>query len=202
VVLEHYRHQESSAKGTSSTLFISKKTYHHLGVDELKQAKIDVTMLTFLQFLLYLSMWCHFNGMWIMESCVHWIIWILKNLKWIKENSNIKVWFEKGCLTTSFNDITFIKGPFNFHNTIYFILNFFYGNGVLLNTSNNHSNFHIFWIFVYQKLNLKVLTCFGMIWNYDKFSKQNTKSGKIYALSKILISRNLIVKEHITYWGN
>jgi hypothetical protein len=34
-----------------------------MGVDELKQAKIDVKMLTFLQFLLDLFMWCHFNGM-------------------------------------------------------------------------------------------------------------------------------------------
>jgi hypothetical protein len=41
-------------------------------------------MSTFLQFLLHLSMWCHFNGMWIMESCAYWIIWILKNLKWKK----------------------------------------------------------------------------------------------------------------------
>jgi len=44
-----------------------------LGVDELKQAKIDVKTSTFLQFLLYLFMWCHFNGMWIMENCVYWI---------------------------------------------------------------------------------------------------------------------------------
>ncbi len=55
-----------------------------MGADELKQAKIDVKMSTFLQFLLHLSMWCHFNGMWIMESCAYWIIWILKNLKWKK----------------------------------------------------------------------------------------------------------------------
>jgi hypothetical protein len=63
VVPKHYRHQESSAKGISSTLFISKKKYHPLGEDELKQAKIDVKTLTFLQFLLYLFMWCHMNGM-------------------------------------------------------------------------------------------------------------------------------------------
>jgi hypothetical protein len=30
-------------------------------------AKIDVKMSNFLLFLLHLSMWCHFNGMWIME---------------------------------------------------------------------------------------------------------------------------------------
>jgi hypothetical protein len=63
VIPEHYHHQESSAKGTSSILFISKKKYHHLGADELKRAEIDVKTLTFLQFLLYLSMWCNFNGM-------------------------------------------------------------------------------------------------------------------------------------------
>jgi hypothetical protein len=40
-------------------------------VDELKRAKIDVKMSTFLQFLLDLSMWCHFNGMSIMEICAY-----------------------------------------------------------------------------------------------------------------------------------
>jgi len=35
----------------------------HQGVDELKRTKIDVKTLTFQQFLLHLSMWCHFNGM-------------------------------------------------------------------------------------------------------------------------------------------
>jgi hypothetical protein len=39
-----------------------------------------------------------------------------------------------------------------------------------------------------------MVTCFSMIWNYDKFSRQNTKSGKIYALLKIYISPNSIVK--------
>jgi hypothetical protein len=33
-----------------------------LGVDEFKRTKIDVKTLVFLQFLLHLSMWCHFNG--------------------------------------------------------------------------------------------------------------------------------------------
>jgi hypothetical protein len=62
-----------------------------MGGEELKQTKIDVKTSTFLQFLLHLSMQCHFNGMWIMENRAYWIIWILKNLKWIKQNSNIKV---------------------------------------------------------------------------------------------------------------
>jgi hypothetical protein len=47
-----------------------------------------------------------------------------------------------------------------------------------------------------------MLTCFGMIWNYEIFSKQNTKYGKFYALFKICISPNLIVKKHMAYWGN
>jgi hypothetical protein len=33
-----------------------------------------------------------------------------------------------------------------------------------------------------------VLTGFGMIWNYEKISRQNTKFGKICAFSKIGIS--------------
>jgi len=41
-----------------------------------------------------------------------------------------------------------------------------------------------------------MLTCFGMIWNYEKNSKWNTKSSIIYALSKIHISPNLIVKKN------
>ncbi len=48
---------------------------------------------------------------------------------------------------------------------------------------------------------MKVLTCFGMIWNYDNFSRQNTKFGKICAFSKKLISPNLIIKK-ITFWGD
>jgi hypothetical protein len=92
-------------------------------VDELKRAKIDVKMSTFLQFLLDLSMWCHFNGMSIMEICAYWIIGILKKIKQIKKLTS-KFGLNKGCLTTSFNNIIFIKGLFSFQNTIYFILNF------------------------------------------------------------------------------
>ncbi len=40
-----------------------------------------------------------------------------------------------------------------------------------------------------------MLTCFGMIWNYEKISKQNKKFGKICALSKKIIFPNLIVKK-------
>jgi hypothetical protein len=47
----------------SCFLFVHVQTLFVLGVDELKQAKIDVKMLFFLQFLLHLSMWCHFNDM-------------------------------------------------------------------------------------------------------------------------------------------
>jgi hypothetical protein len=63
--------------------------------NELKQAKVGVKTSTFVQFLLHLSMWCHFNVTWIMESCAYWIIGILKNLKWIKKYFHVKVWFEQ-----------------------------------------------------------------------------------------------------------
>jgi hypothetical protein len=43
----------------------------NLGVDEFKPTKIDVKTSTFLQFLLHLFIWCHFNGMGIMESCAY-----------------------------------------------------------------------------------------------------------------------------------
>jgi hypothetical protein len=39
-----------------------------------------------------------------------------------------------------------------------------------------------------------VLTCFAMIWNYDKFSRWNTNPSKICAFWKNLIPPNLIVK--------
>jgi len=40
-----------------------------------------------------------------------------------------------------------------------------------------------------------MLTCFGMIWNCDNFSKQNTKSNTICTFSKIRIHFKLIVKK-------
>jgi hypothetical protein len=59
--------------------------YAHGGVDELKGAKIDVKTSIFLQFLLHLSMWCHFNGMWIMESYAYQIILGLEKYKMNKK---------------------------------------------------------------------------------------------------------------------
>jgi len=47
-----------------------------------------------------------------------------------------------------------------------------------------------------------MFTCFGMIWNCDKFSKWNKKFHKICKLSKILIYSKLIVKKHMAHWGN
>ncbi len=114
-------------------LFILTKC-NNLGADELKRAKIDVKMSIFLQFLLYLSMWCHFSSMWIIESCAYWIIWILNNQKWIfKQISISKFDLNKRCLTISFNDTTFIK------SLLIFIIQFissssFYINKVLLDT--------------------------------------------------------------------
>jgi hypothetical protein len=40
-----------------------------------------------------------------------------------------------------------------------------------------------------------MLPCFGMIWNCDNFSRQNTKFGKICTLSKICIYSKLIIKK-------
>jgi hypothetical protein len=48
------------------------------GANKFKWTNIDVKMSTFLQFLLHLSMWCHFNGMGIIKSRAYWVIWILK----------------------------------------------------------------------------------------------------------------------------
>jgi hypothetical protein len=46
-----------------------------------------------------------------------------------------------------------------------------------------------------------MLTCFGMIWNCDNFSRQNIKSNKICTLKKIRIYSRLIVRK-MTYLGN
>jgi hypothetical protein len=58
--------------------YFSNSPKRHLelnnGEDELKRAKILFKMPTFLQFLLDIIMWCHFNGMLIMESYAYWII--------------------------------------------------------------------------------------------------------------------------------
>jgi hypothetical protein len=58
----------------------------------------------------------------------------------------------KGCLTTSFNYVIFIKDPLIF--IIHFISssNFFNSNRILLDTSKKNSNFHIFQFCVYQEL--------------------------------------------------
>jgi hypothetical protein len=45
--------------------------FHLLRVDEYKQAKILINTSLFLQFLLHNPMWCHFNGMLIMEICAY-----------------------------------------------------------------------------------------------------------------------------------
>jgi len=43
----------------------------------------------------------------------------------------------------------------------------------------------------YKKLNLKMLTCFGMIWNYDNFSRRNTK---FVHFLKILFIQNWLLE--------
>jgi hypothetical protein len=49
----------------------------------------------------------------------------------------------------------FHKGPFNFHNTIYFICQKFCSNRVLLERSKKQSIFIVFQFFVYKKLRSK-----------------------------------------------
>ncbi len=39
-----------------------------------------------------------------------------------------------------------------------------------------------------------MLTCFGMLWNYDKFSRENTNFSKKFTLLKTIIDSKLIVK--------
>jgi hypothetical protein len=90
----HIGHKNTYDPFMNKIIPISHINNMSMSVDEIKRAKIDVKTSTFLQFLWHLSMWCHFNGMWIMESCAYWIIWILKKFKWIKQNFNTKVWFE------------------------------------------------------------------------------------------------------------
>jgi len=125
---------------------------HWKGADDFKWAKLDVKMSIFLQFLLHLSMWCHFNGIWIMESYAYWIIWILKNLKWIKQNFNIKVWFVK-ILFNNFIQYHYLhKGLLIFVIQFISSLIFIYSNKVLLEMSKKHSNFRIFLILCLSKI--------------------------------------------------
>jgi hypothetical protein len=110
----------------------------YMGAEEYKRAKILLNMSTFLQFLWLISMWCHFNGMLIMEICAYSLIWILKNLKCVKKLPISRFGWNKGCLITSFNKTTFTKGP------LVFIIQFFCDNRVLLETYKEHSKFHIY----------------------------------------------------------
>jgi hypothetical protein len=100
-----------------------KKTF--VGAIELKQAKINVKRSTFLQLLLHLSIWCHFSGMWFRKSCAYWIIWVLKYPNSIIKCYNFMFWFEWRTFDNFIEQHYFHKGPFNFHNTILFTLNFF-----------------------------------------------------------------------------
>jgi hypothetical protein len=94
----------------------------YMDADELRWAKINVKTSILKKILVtFYFLWWHF--MWIVESCAYWIIWILKNLKWVKKSSNIKVWFEQ----TMFNSFVqyFHKRPLTLHNTIFLIFDFF-----------------------------------------------------------------------------
>ncbi len=130
---------------------IKKTTIQLRGVDECEWANILVNISTFLQFLLHVSMWCHFNGMLIMESCVHSLIWILRTLKWVKKSSNIEVWLEQMMFNNFIRCYYFHKGPFSFHNRIFFNV-VFLKKRLLLDTYKKHSLFHISSIFCLKKI--------------------------------------------------
>ncbi len=55
----------------------------------------------------------------------------------------------------------------------------------------------------YKKQKPKVIiTYFGMIQNYDKFSKWNIEFDKIYTLWEIDIYSTMISTKHMIYWGS
>ncbi len=101
---------------------IKKTTIQLRGVDEYKRAIIFINTSTFLQFLLHISMWCHFNGMLIMESCAYSLIWIWRNVKCVKKLPISRFGWNKWYLIAPFNDTTFTKGP------LVFIIQFFNAN--------------------------------------------------------------------------
>jgi len=78
----------------------------------------------FLQFLLHIFMWCHFSGMLIMESCAYSLIWILRNLKYVKKSYVISFWLKQRMFNSFIQWYDFHKGPPGFYYTISLILNF------------------------------------------------------------------------------
>jgi hypothetical protein len=89
------------------------------------KSKILVNTSTFVQFLLHIFMWCHFNGMLIMESCAYSLIWILINLKCVKKSSTINFWLKQRMFNSYIQWYYFHKGHLSFCNTIFLMLNFF-----------------------------------------------------------------------------
>jgi len=49
---------------------------------------------------------------------------------------------------------------------------------------------------------LKKLAYFGMIQNYDKFSRWNVKFNKIYTFKNFHIYWKMINTRHVIYWSN
>jgi hypothetical protein len=146
----------------AQTVLDVRRKFTNMGTDELKWTKLDVKTLIFLQFLIHSSMWCHFSGMWIIESYAYWIIWILKNkMNQTRFQYQSLVWVKR-FLIVSFNDIIIINGP------LFFIIQFisfaiFYNNRVFLDTFKKPSNFFIFYFFVFIKI--KVLKSSWILFN-------------------------------------
>jgi len=62
-VKDYYYHKMGGYLIVAQIVVDVRKRFIDMGMYELKQAKMDVKTSIVLQFLLRLSMWCHFNGM-------------------------------------------------------------------------------------------------------------------------------------------
>jgi hypothetical protein len=112
-------------------------------------------MSTFNNLFSHMFMCCHFNDMLMMASCVWSLIWMLWSLNWIIECSILNFGLSKRCLTTTFNNIIFIKSPLVF---IIYFSNFQKksNNGELLDTSKKQSkNFNSIFCFLICSIYLK-----------------------------------------------
>ncbi len=68
--------------------------------------------------------------------------------------------------------------------------------------SNVHDIQNKILVYDARKKNLNQLAYFGMVQNYDKFWKWNTKSSKIYTFWDFHIYSTMINIKHVIYWGN
>jgi hypothetical protein len=93
----------------------------HMGWNQFKWTKNYVKMSIFSNLFSHLSMWCHFNGMFIMASCDLSLIWMLQSLNYFITCFNFEFRFEQKTFNNFINQHYFDKGPFNYHNTNFII---------------------------------------------------------------------------------